>query len=220
MPNLLQIGYTTEGTTDLRFLGNIIHRTFEKIALECQSEIEVYQPEFLKKEGTTFVEQICHLATRYNYFHIICIHTDSDSRSITKKMKYSINPAITSVQSLNEPACKNLVSIIPIQMTEAWMLADIDLLKTKIGTTMSNLQLGFPSHSNLIESISNPKTLLCEAIRRANVSHSRRRKHIALSSLYSPISQELDIERLNELPSYSAFESNAREAMIKLNYLT
>ena len=35
MSNILQIGYTTEGVTDIRFLENIIRRSFERIVLEC-----------------------------------------------------------------------------------------------------------------------------------------------------------------------------------------
>jgi hypothetical protein len=219
MGNILQIGYATEGTTDLRFLGNIIQKTFENIALDCQTEIEVYQPESLKKEGATFVEQVTRLVSKYHYFHIICIHADSDSNSIANRMRCNFNPAFREVELLPAPACKNLVAIIPVHMTEAWMLADIDLLKIKMGSTLTNEELGLPAHSNLIESLRNPKRVISEALRIGQETHPRRRKKLNISNLYSPISQELTLARLNQLPSFRTFVENARIAMAKLNYL-
>lgn len=34
------VGFTTEGTTDVRFLEKIIERSFEEIAYECQGDVE------------------------------------------------------------------------------------------------------------------------------------------------------------------------------------
>ncbi|MCO6491039.1 MAG: hypothetical protein J5I98_21660 [Phaeodactylibacter sp.] len=44
MSNIVTIGFVTEGTTDVRFLENIIKRAFEEIAFDCSGEIEVYDP--------------------------------------------------------------------------------------------------------------------------------------------------------------------------------
>lgn len=34
------VGFTTEGSTDVRFLRKIIERSFEEIAYECQGDVE------------------------------------------------------------------------------------------------------------------------------------------------------------------------------------
>ena len=48
MTNILTIGIISEGVTDERFLPNIIRKTFEELAFECNGEIEVYEPESFK----------------------------------------------------------------------------------------------------------------------------------------------------------------------------
>ena len=219
MSNILQIGYTTEGTTDIRFLGNVIQKTFENVVLRCNTEIDVYQPEFLKKEGTGFVNQIVSLTIKYSYFHVICIHCDSDSPTIDKRMQFNIDPAFSAVEDIEGNVCKNLVAVIPVQMTEAWMLADTKLLKEKIGTDKSDSELALPTKANQIESISDSKATIGNALRIAQSEQSRRRKKLQISDLYSPVSQELTIEKLQQLSSYNNFEQNVLAAIKKLNYM-
>lgn len=219
MSNILQIGYTTEGTTDIRFLENIIRKSFEKVAIDCNTEIEVYQPEYLRKDVNGFVNQISDLAKKYSFFHVICVHCDSDSPDMENVIQNSIKPAFDAVNEMEGDVCKNLIAIIPVQMTEAWMLADINLLKSKIGTNKSDNELGLPTKISNIENISDPKETIVEALRIAQQDKSKRRKKLNISQLYSPISQELSIERLENLPSFRVFLNNVRHSLIKLNYL-
>jgi hypothetical protein len=220
MGNILQIGFTTEGTTDVRFLQNIIRKSFETVAFECRSAIEVYEPVYLSKVGDTFVEQITNLTTKYNYFHVLCIHRDSDSPTIENTMRNFITPAFQAVLEIKGVVCKNLVPIIPIQMSEAWMMADFDLLKEKIGTDKTNIDLGLPVRISAIENDNNPKETISNSIRIARINQTRRqRRKLNISHLYSPISQELTIDKLIQLPSFMQFIEGIRQAMRKLNYL-
>lgn len=43
------IGFVTEGTTDARFLGNIIQRSFEDAAFECKGQIEILPIQHIEK---------------------------------------------------------------------------------------------------------------------------------------------------------------------------
>lgn len=219
MSNILQIGFTTEGSTDERFLSNIIQKTFESAVFECNSDIEVYEPMHLKKQGDGFINQITKIASEYSFFHVICIHCDADSPNIENVMNEKINPAFTAVKNLENNACANLVAIIPVQMTEAWMLADCDLLKEKIGTSKINAELGLPVRIREIETINDPKETISNAIRVAQSNLPRRRKKLTISNLYTPISQEISIDNLMQLSSYSLFMENIERALRKLNYL-
>jgi hypothetical protein len=178
------------------------------MVLKCNSQIEVYSPEFLRKEGEGFVEQVVNIVKKYPYFHVICIHSDADSPDIKERLKNNIIPAFTAVEELENEVCKNLVAIIPVQMTEAWMLADIDLFKEKIGTSKSNSDLGLPSRIKLVENLSDPKSVIKEALRLAQIDQPKRRKKLTIAHLYSPLSQELSIEKLMQLPSYLNFIEN------------
>jgi hypothetical protein len=218
MSNILQIGYTTEGTTDQRFLSNVIRKAFEHVIFECNSVIEIYDPEYLPKPQGGFVSQIKNIALNFSYFHVICIHCDSDNPSIELVLQKKIHPAIKAVNKIDE-ACKNLISIIPVQMTEAWLLADLDLLKSKIGTDKSNIELGLPTNIAQIEGYANPKDVISEAIRLAQEHLSKRRRKISISNLYSPVSQEISIDILSQLPSFNRFLEEVRKALKYLNYL-
>lgn len=217
MSNIIQIAYTTEGTTDERFLGNIIEKTFESLLYESDTEIEIHSPVHVSESGATFVERIKAVATKYNYFHVICVHCDSDSQDTTDVFMNKINPAFEGVGNTDD-ACKNLVALIPVQMTEAWMLADVDLLLAEINTNKTCDELNLPCKARNIESLADPKTRIKEALSSAQVG-SRRRSKLSISNLYSPISQKLTIKQLEQLPSYRSFKEQVRLSLIYLNYL-
>lgn len=220
MGNILQIGFTTEGTTDVRLLKNIIWKTFQAVAFECRTNIEVYEPELLVKNGDSFNEQILNLTIKHNYFHVICVHRDSDSPSMDNSIQNMINPSFEAVITHDGDNCKVLVPLIPVQMSEAWMLVNRELLKSKIGTNLSDQELGFPIRTKQIEGISDPKELINNAIRIARDSSSkRRRRNFTIANLYSPISQELEISDLEKLDSFKFFKDNVRIAFEKLNYV-
>jgi hypothetical protein len=218
MSNILQIGYTVEGSTDQRFLSNIIRKAFEFVVLDCNADVEVYEPEHLPKSGESFISQLEKIAIEFSYFHVICIHCDSDSPTMDSVLTNKIIPAIEAVKQL-ENACTNLVAIVPVQMTESWLMADFELLKSKIGTTKSNSDLGLPIKTDHIEKIGNPKDVIINAIKIAQEETSKRRRKVSISSIYSPISQELSIEALLNLPSFNSFLVNVRNALRMLNYM-
>ena len=100
-------------------------------------------------------------------------------------------------------------------MTEAWMLADTELLKKQIGTDKSAHDLGL---QRAPESVANPKDVIREAIRIARADMTkRRRRDLSISELYLPIGQEIDIEIICKLSSYQKFTENMKEAFRILN---
>lgn len=217
MSNIIQIAYTTEGTTDERFLGNIIEKTFEELLFESDTEIEIHSPVHVSEAADTFKEKIKTVATKYNYFHVICIHCDSDDQDTMAVHTNKINPAFELVNNTDN-ACKNLVAVIPVQMTEAWMLADIDLLLTETNTKKTCDELNLPCRPRNIEMIADPKTRIKKALRIAQIG-SRRRSILNISNLYSPISQKITMKQLEQLPSFRSFKEAVRRSLINLNYL-
>lgn len=220
MSNILTIAYTTEGTTDQRFLQNIIRKTFEELALSCQGLIEIYDPIYIrfdKKHG--FVKDVVSLSVQAfkNGINIFCIHVDADSSSADEVLENKIIPATDAVNLLNDSeVCKNIIAIIPIHMSEAWMLADKNLLKEEIGTDKSDEDLGLTRHP---ESIADPKRIIENALNVAQIDLPRRRNRLTISELYQPIGQKISINRLETLDSFKSFKLSVEEALRKLNYL-
>ena len=218
MSNIIICGYTTEGTTDIRFLQNIIRKTFEEIAFECDGVIEVYDPIFIgfPKPGG-FIDASTKIAAKAfeDGMHTICIHVDADHHDESKVIENKITPAVEHISTLTN-VCKNIISVIPVHMTEGWMLADKELFKDEIGTSLSDEALNINRDP---EAISDPKALIKEALRIAQESLPRRRRKIVISDLYQPLGQKLSITALEELESFRNFKESVRGAFRKLGYL-
>jgi len=219
-PQIL-IGLYTEGTTDVRFLTSIIKRTFEEISYECKGEIEILDIQNFKIAKTTFAEDVVEAikAGTKNYgITILCIHADADDSTETNCFQNRINPAMAEVENLKEnDICKIIVPLIPVQMTESWMLADKELLKREIGTSKTNQELDIYKHP---EQYANPKETIENAIRIARQEKTKRhRRELKIADLYLPIGQSVDLNKLKQLTSYIKFQENVRNALVKLNYL-
>ncbi|PMD94698.1 hypothetical protein BWI97_16175 [Siphonobacter sp. BAB-5405] len=221
MNKQLTIGYVTEGTTDVRFLESIIQRTFENVALECQSQIEVLPVLNLEKSSGAFNDMLVEKAIEANSLGlmVLCVHADSDSSDNDEVIRNKINPAFSAIENFetHDEICKNLVSIIPVHMTESWMLADRNLIREELGTNKSDNDLGI---NRAPESIADPKEVIRNSISVA-FSHlpKRRRYQLGIEDLYRPIGQKISLSNLQSLNSYRHFENNVRESLIKLNYL-
>ena len=218
MSNILQIAITTEGSTDNRFLSFIIQKTFENLALDCTSYIEVYEPQEIEKINGPFVQNAVSLSKKYNYFQIICIHCDADDSTVTNVLKTKITPAIEGINSSEEECCKNIVAVVPVHMTESWMLANPVLIADRIDSSIPIVDLGLPKISQ-IETITDPKQTIINAINISEKKGRRKSRKLSISQLYSPISKELKLEDLRKLKSFQTFEERCREALIKLGYI-
>lgn len=222
MTKQIFVGLITEGSTDNRFLGSVVKRTFDDIGFECNGDIELYLfPIEIDKTGLSFSELVIKSSKKgfddYGIM-VLCIHTDADGDSDSRMVQTKIAPAIAELETKNENEfCKIITVLIPVQMIESWMLADRELLKSEIGTTLSDNELEI---NHFPESISNPKQTIENAIRIARAELTkRRRRDLSISELYQPIGQKISINKLDLLPSYQKFKNSIRKAYKTLNYM-
>ena len=216
----LIFGFTTEGPTDVRFLESIIQRSFEGIAFECDGDIEILPVQYIEKQSGRFIDIVKNYAHQAHELGImvLCIHADAERQDDSHSFSHKINPAFSATQHVtNEAVCKNLVAIVPVQMSEAWMLSDKALLKAEIGTNKSDLDLGLHKEQ---ESYADPKEAIKIAIRIARETTAKRRRYeLTIGELYRPIGQKVPLEKLLKLPSYQKFQAAVRDAFRKMNYL-
>jgi len=217
MSNIVTIGLYCEGATDERFLLSIIKRTFDEIAMECSSQLEVYYPERIPYIGGPFVEAV-KKATILAYKQgvmVLCVHTDADDRNDRTAFQFKITPAFAAVEG--PESCEVLVAVVPVRITEAWMLADIELLQEEIGNVAPQ---AIRSH-HYPESEADPKATIEEIIRAALADRPRRQRgQLCIGDLYQPIGQKLALSKLEKLGSYVKFKEEVRAAYRKLNYLS
>jgi len=208
----LIVGLFCEGPTDHRFLQNIIRRTLEDIALtESTVDLEILGVERILVDKGTYVEEVVRAARkgfRELGIMILCIHADSDNLTDTRTFQFKILPAIEAVDEINDAICNSLIPIVPVAMTESWMIADREVLKREIGTKMSDDDLGL---NNRIKGVRNPKAVIRAAITSAYSHKSKRSQRPTISELYLPLGQKTRLDILLKLESYQKFREGIRE---------
>lgn len=202
------IGFFAEGTTDYRFLTPVIENSLKLIFEKSNFDIDFKINEIrISKTGLSFAEQVVEAAKKASSdfgASLLILHADADSETTERARTERINPALQFVSSHSgSEICEEVIPLIPVHETEAWMLADTDLLRRKIGTPLSDAELGLPTNP---ERVSHPKELLQDVILKVHASRSkRRRRELTISDLYQPIGSELDVIHLKRLTSYSEF---------------
>ncbi len=222
MSNFILAGLYTEGSTDVRFLSSVVERTLFEVAYDCTGDIEIELVilEF-SKTGLSFNKQVqCAAKLGYEKYGILLlfVHTDSDDENDDLVFKSKINPALESLlQKSDEEYCKNFVAIVPIQMTESWMIADRELLKDEIGINKTDAELKIHLNPELIK---DPKSLIEDIIRlsKEDLTKRKRNKGLEISDLYQIIGQSIDLSKLEKIPSYNKFKSSLIIKLKELNF--
>lgn len=221
MSKQIFVGLTTEGTTDIRFLENIVRRTFEDVAFDCPQDVEVYLyviPSLkIGKSFSQYVKDTSHLAWEMYSVMSLAVHTDADRDSYEERLANKIEPARKALEGLDEEEyCKLLTPVIPVRMMEAWMLADKKLLKEEIGTDLSDGALGIERDPEVIP---DPKSVIEEAIRIATDRLPKRRSRPTIAELYEVIGNAISTDALMSLSSYRKFKEEVRETFRSLGYM-
>ncbi|MFO7655742.1 MAG: hypothetical protein R6W78_01635 [Bacteroidales bacterium] len=135
----------------------------------------------------------------------IFIHRDAEKMLLSERDN-EIEIAIQKVRA-KTAATNPFFKLIPIKMTEAWLLIDEKAIKHASGNPNSRIRLDMPSIKNL-EKISNPKRILEQLIKSASGLSGRRlqslnlRMHIQLVSMYID-----DFSVLEGLVAYKHFKT-------------
>lgn len=218
----LFIGLVAEGTTDVRFLKNVIYKSVQELSWQCDTMVEVFDIREINTEGGSFVEKMLNaarVAQQDFSISLLCVHADSDSKSIGEVMENKFVPFFNALKDkVEQDFCKCIVPTIPIQMIESWMLADKDLLKGLINAERFNdADLGL---DRAPESYADPKEAINNAIRISlEGKPKKRRDQIKIADLYEILGNELRLDQLRTIPSFCSFEENVLQAFRELNLL-
>lgn len=221
MGNFILTGLFTEGITDVRFLSSVVERTLIEVAYDCTGDIETaLEIISINKSGLSFNEQVLEaskVASEKFGVLLLFVHTDSDAINDDLIFQSKIIPAQKILLQQDNSYCKNIVAIVPIQMTESWMIADKRLLKEEIGIEKSDVELNI--HLNP-ETITNPKDVIESIIRLSKEDETKRKRNkgLLISDLYQIIGQKIEISELEKLTSYLKFKSSLIEKLRELNF--
>ncbi len=208
------LAFIGEGSTDNRFLPNIAGRLIEQLLLEKNTSATI-QWQTIEKNGEGAAQIIYNAAKQAKYCTTLIVHCDADARNSKNAFTTRIKPGLDAIEESVEAICDNITVVIPITETEAWLLVDKELLKEEMNTTLSNHDLGLTYQLNKIESIADPKQKLKDAIHihHQNLPRKRRRSAVTISELYEPISQQVELSKLEVLVAYNNFKQEIINAL-------
>lgn len=209
-----------EGTTDAHFLRPLLLRLCEGLAARSREPVEVADPLILVDEprhkGLPRSERIALAANAADgAWLVLFIHADADGRNGQTARVERVQPGIDRLAG-TFGRNRQAVAVIPIRMTESWVLADTDALRQAIGTTRDDRALGLADalvHG--ADRVRDPKALLRDAFIAA-----RPHAHAAqLSAYLGQIGEAVSFERLRRLEAFRQVESDLEDALLQLAIL-
>jgi hypothetical protein len=209
-----------EGSTDQRFLPPLIRRVIEDLLIHrgrggVVPDIEDAQWIELNPRPRNQAERIVRAAYQAARFDLLIIHADADQRRWEQARIHKFDPGYQQVQrakQAGEPICSNVIPLIPVQAIEAWLLADLDTLRSITHISVPVEDLGLPLHTRQVESIAKPKDRLKAALDKAWGPQTRRRQP-AMDSIYRPLGEQINLARLAAVPSYQQFVEDVTSAL-------
>lgn len=102
------------------------------------------------------------------------------------------------------------IPVVPVRMTEAWLLADETAIRFAAGNPNGRENLNLPELRRL-EDLPNPKRVLHEALSRASGLGARRRSRLSVGQRVHQIPNYIDdYSRLNVLPAFRTLQQDIR----------
>lgn len=138
---------------------------------------------------------------------VLFIHRDSDNRPVTDRYREIEN---AYRKSGLKPTDYPYVRIVPIHMTEAWLLIDETAIRRAAGKPSGRVPLLMPP-IHAIEGMADPKTKMYELLRTASEATGRRAKNSAdkadnMTNLAQTIKETAGFAKLRDLSAFKDFE--------------
>lgn len=140
-------------------------------------------------------------------FDFVVVHRDADARDPSPRL----DEVTVTLGQLGVPGCP----VVPVQMTEAWLLTDEHAIRAAVGRPSGRETVVLP-HLRDIETTHDPKSVLRAALIAATGASGRRRKKAARDwSTYRRILLErLDIDGpVQQLPSWQRMVNDVSAAV-------
>lgn len=142
---------------------------------------------------------------------LLCIHRDAENLSRSHRLT-EIETAQKALDKTNLPV---ILAIIPIRMTEAWLLFDEKAIRQAAGNPNGKQNLNLPPLQQ-VESLPDPKTKLCTCLEQACGLTGRRlqkfkaKERQQIQNLASYIQ---DFSPLRELSAFQALEMDLNRVL-------
>ncbi|MCC6647729.1 MAG: hypothetical protein IT374_19440 [Polyangiaceae bacterium] len=144
---------------------------------------------------------------------LLVVHRDAESSSLEERLE--------EVRIATQGLAGRHVAVVPVRMTEAWLLHDEQAIRRASGNPNGTVALSLPSAAR-VESDVNPKATLETALLTASELKGRRRQRrkAEFSQMRARTAGLIrDFTPLEATPSFAAFLSALRAALVALGRL-
>jgi len=203
----LSTALISEGLSDDRFLPRLLARSLEGLCLtEFDETVYVADVQPLRaRSGPAGIDHVISLADRSDgAFTIVFFHRDQGANAERVHREW-LEPLRKRWADRRE----QLVAVVPVRETEAWLLADGQALRNALGVRWSDVEMGLPGSPRQVEQIADPKKVLNEVMRRVSRS---------VGDHLGQLGERVDLDRLQQVPAYRRWWDDTRQALVALGY--
>ncbi|MFM7464010.1 MAG: hypothetical protein ACKO28_00780 [Cyanobium sp.] len=140
---------------------------------------------------------------------LLFIHRDAENHSRQMRLK-EVQSAVQRCSQSSSGLGTNFIPVIPIRMTEAWLMISEAALRAAAMNRNGTIPLVMPPIEKL-EHLPDPKQILHELLRKASEKRGRRLKEFNPGQVVHQIPQEIkDFSALRQLLSFRDLEADLR----------
>lgn len=207
---MTDIRYTlvSDGSSD-RILIPILNWLLETLCKESAVQPQWADLRVLRNPPKTLPERLRY-ALDYYPCNFLFIHRDAESQNPDERKREII--AALEESAVTRPA----VCVIPVRMSEAWLLLNERAIRTAVGRPSGKVQLQLPNPDRA-EQIADPKETLFQALRDASEYTGRRLNNLNERLLRYRVADLIDDYSI--LRRLSAFQQLERDLTIELQKL-
>lgn len=206
----LWFGFYGEGKRDYGFLQPLIQRILDLMLPQVDIFLLTIE---LSEKGLSQTEKIKQVAQKANGYNFVIFHLDADASDTEKAYQERFLPGYQQLDPLDKHLNRDLIPLIPVRMTDAWLLVDAVALNNVIQPQADLRTLGVPEHPQQIESISDPKSIFDATIRQSKISP------LSLPDIYDNLAAEINLARLEQVPAYQEFKTRLIQTLKEQHYL-
>ncbi|MCC7207171.1 MAG: DUF4276 family protein [Anaerolineae bacterium] len=206
-------GFLGEGQRDYDFLPIIIRRALERL-LPTVDVLGIRLNNILTR-GRRQDERMRDAAAYAADYNFIVVHLDADGSDTRDAFEDRFRPGQDAIRADPKGLNTNLLPIIPVRTTDAWLLVDFEAFRAVVGTPLRPDDLGFPDQPRQVERIRDPKAALRDAVQRSRQG----RRAVPIEEIYTPIAERLSLERLDRVPAFQEFHNQLSELLTALHLL-
>ncbi|MFZ1318287.1 MAG: hypothetical protein WAQ56_03070 [Candidatus Nitrotoga sp.] len=144
-------------------------------------------------------------AIKYYECDVLFVHRDAESLSIKSRIEEIQNQLV----KLNKP----YIPVVPIRMTEAWLLVDEQAIRSAASNPNGKVKLNLPE-VNSLEGLADPKSVLFENLKLASELPSGRLRKFRPEVCRHRVAELIsDFSQLRNLSAFVHFENSLIESI-------